>query len=1220
MFSSTQDTESHSKDEVVANRNGQVLLKDTLLKADHFPGCQNTELVPCFEDAPNFRQMPGLPIIGVAIPTVTGLKIILDLLEARERNVLWQNMREEPVLYINGNPYVVRDADKPFANLEYTGIDRVRVEDMERRLKQDVIKESEKYAGQVLLSDENDDLQVVQFWEQIDSNSIQTSLDVFHQLQLEGYNVDYLRIPVTDEKAPKEIDFDLLIQRCWSQNRNTSLIFNCQMGRGRTTTGMIIASLLHLRQSPSFPTDISTKLHTTVQEEKSSSLKQGYYAVVRSLLRVLEHGSEAKSVLDQVIDAANHMQNLREAILGYRERLSMEHNEAKRNSILRVSLEYLERYCVLLAFTVHISHPKFDPLSSNHVTFEQFMKQRPEFKSVLKRMIRRNPMSALGLHYSSTSNQKWKLDGLEFIQNRQGSVLGQNTILKEDHFPGIEDPRLHQPIPGAPNFRGVLDLPVYGVGMPTIEGIKDVLTAIGAGPNQQNSSNALWFNWREEPLVYINGKPFVLREHFRPFKNLKEYGDIDTKRLEKMEERLKNDIKFEASVNDGKVLVALETPSSGIEAGVLADKWELVENEFSVQTPAAVYKQLQSEGYSVHYYRLPLTDGSTPDILDVDRIFHSMKDQGMKASVVFNCQNGAGRTTVGMVIASLVLQGFQIAPFSSQFTPEKLRRISPVQTAPEDDVTWQACAEGRYLGVRRLTRLLEQGFLSKSLLDQFIDCCDLMVNLRTAIGYYRTGMVHQLPEILSRHSTFRRAVGYLHRYCFLIIVAAYLTQSLDPALPFSHWVQSKKELTVALDTVKSSPSDALSVLVPKQLSRSDSWSSMADMVSLENEVSILQSRQYSLLTSKCILKGNRCLHQSSSDLKQVQSRSIYTIGDPSVKTLRSILQKLRDNHSNIYIIDLREELIVYINGKPYTRRDLERPVSSLYQVGVAVEDLERMEETLRRNTCQEVERHHGKVLIHEELILQDSNQSRNQGHGHFRDHITQLHNQNSPTVVARTKETRGVKDLDDGVCTPRDVCNALSCEGFNLHYSRVPLSRQRTPHEIDLDLLWRSSGAAETARCSQNAYLIVSRLATGSSTRFTAAFLTMLEDWFVKGGTQRPVLDNGESKLALGEYRGIMNLCRVLPNGSKCKASVDASIDSCVAIGSLREDILACKYTTISESAEALKLGLHYLKRYFFLIAFRCYLDNKTGSDESFVKWVKYRKELRHLISTMSLE
>jgi hypothetical protein len=40
---------------------------------------------------------------------------------AGQRKVLWHNMREEPVLYINGKPYVVREANKPFANLEYTG-------------------------------------------------------------------------------------------------------------------------------------------------------------------------------------------------------------------------------------------------------------------------------------------------------------------------------------------------------------------------------------------------------------------------------------------------------------------------------------------------------------------------------------------------------------------------------------------------------------------------------------------------------------------------------------------------------------------------------------------------------------------------------------------------------------------------------------------------------------------------------------------------------------------------------------------------------------------------------------------------------------------------------------------------------------------------------------------------------------------------------------------
>lgn len=76
----------------------------------------------------------------------------------------------------------------------------------------------------------------------------------------DGYDVDYTRVPVTDEKAPKDADFALLTKRLWNLPEGAALVFNCQMGRGRTTTGMIIASLLYLRrrhaglQLPSHPT------------------------------------------------------------------------------------------------------------------------------------------------------------------------------------------------------------------------------------------------------------------------------------------------------------------------------------------------------------------------------------------------------------------------------------------------------------------------------------------------------------------------------------------------------------------------------------------------------------------------------------------------------------------------------------------------------------------------------------------------------------------------------------------------------------------------------------------------------------------------------------------------------------------------------------------------------------------------------------------------------
>ena len=41
----------------------------------------------------------------------------------------------------------------------------------------------------------------------------------------------------------------------------------------------------------------------------------------------------------------------------------------------------------------------------------------------------------------------------------------------------------------------------------------------------------------------------------------------------------------------------------------------------------------------------------------------------------------------------------------------------------------------------------------------------------------------------------------------------------------------------------------------------------------------------------------------------------------------------------------------------------------------------------------------------------------------------------------------------------------------------------------------------------------------------------------------------------MGEYRGIMNLCRVLPQGTAAKLAVDKAIDRLSTIGSIREDI-----------------------------------------------------------------
>ena len=139
------------------------------------------KLKPLIDGAPNFRKIDGLPVYGVAIPTVLGLRNVLSQLGITAKNgrrLVWVNLREEPLIYVNGSPYVVRESDKPFANLEYSGIDAARVVEMEERLKADVLAEASLYDGSVLVAHEDDQFQVVEDWEPVTEVDVQTPLEV----------------------------------------------------------------------------------------------------------------------------------------------------------------------------------------------------------------------------------------------------------------------------------------------------------------------------------------------------------------------------------------------------------------------------------------------------------------------------------------------------------------------------------------------------------------------------------------------------------------------------------------------------------------------------------------------------------------------------------------------------------------------------------------------------------------------------------------------------------------------------------------------------------------------------------------------------------------------------------------------------------------------------------------------------------------------------------
>lgn len=116
---------------------------------------------------------------------------------------------------------------------------------------------------------------------------------------------------------------------------------------------------------------------------------------------------------------------------------------------------------------------------------------------------------------------------------------------------------------------------------------------------------------------------------------------------------------------------------------------------------------------------------------------------------------------------------------------------------------------------------------------------------------------------------------------------------------------------------------------------------------------------------------------------------------------------------------------------------------------------------------------------------------------------------------------------------------------------------------------------------------------------------------------------NSDDIYSIGDYSGILNLCRLEKNGLQCKALVDKAINACLKMGNLLEDILSCKnlYDKDEEGKnKAHALGLIYLKRYFMLVAFRCYLEDKINHKCSrFSEWFKGRKEILYLFKTLDL-
>merc|ERR1712063_192233 len=82
--------------------------------ADHFDKIQ--KLPDPIPGCPNFRRVPGFEVYCSGQPTVEGFEKALEkvcgTIYPKDGPIIWFNLRQEPTVYVNGNPICARPANK----------------------------------------------------------------------------------------------------------------------------------------------------------------------------------------------------------------------------------------------------------------------------------------------------------------------------------------------------------------------------------------------------------------------------------------------------------------------------------------------------------------------------------------------------------------------------------------------------------------------------------------------------------------------------------------------------------------------------------------------------------------------------------------------------------------------------------------------------------------------------------------------------------------------------------------------------------------------------------------------------------------------------------------------------------------------------------------------------------------------------------------------------
>merc|ERR1712079_304234 len=334
--------------------------------ADHFEKIQ--KLPDPVPGVPNFRRVPGYKVYCCGQPTLAGLEAALEkvcgTIYPKDGKIIWFNVRQEPTVYVNGEPLCARPPNKIGEYAELGAITRDMVKADEQEFVRVLEGRAKENGGKLKFVD------ISKAEKEVEVKELKSLSEAIEGLKEKFPGLVHMRVPVCNSAAPNEADFDIMCQTLVGSSINTPIIVNDQVGLSRATTASVVACLFKDFQiNASFEGLVETvpgvnhdllKMDRYTMDGSKDPLFRGEFEVVKELVATLKDGVAAKNECDKVIDKNGTPKTGGTGIKQLREntaesKLSYEIMDDAAQAFLKMKImDNIHKYFYLIVFTAYM--------------------------------------------------------------------------------------------------------------------------------------------------------------------------------------------------------------------------------------------------------------------------------------------------------------------------------------------------------------------------------------------------------------------------------------------------------------------------------------------------------------------------------------------------------------------------------------------------------------------------------------------------------------------------------------------------------------------------------------------------------------------------------------------------------------------------------------------------------------------------------------------------